>query len=178
MLKKSKLSNKNLIEKAILGDRDSIEKLINEYKEYLYKTAFVYLKNEHDTIEVCQETVYNAVMNIHKLKNPNYFKTWLTKILINNINDRYRYKNKFVDDIFNLDTIEDISYDYLDEKIDLYDAIDILDEKFKLPILLQYFQGMRIKEIANILDCNENTVKTLLRRGRERLYKILVEGNK
>ncbi|MBO3446120.1 sigma-70 family RNA polymerase sigma factor [Clostridium sp. CCUG 7971] len=174
--KRDRSSEKNIIEKAIDGDKDAIEILINEHKEYLYKTAFLYTKNEHDAMDICQETVYKAIMNIHKLKNPSYFKTWLTRILINNVNDRNRSKSRMFDNIDKLEYIEDISYEKLEENIDLYNAIDILDEKFKTPIILQYFQDMTVKEIAQILECNENTIKTYLRRGREKLYKILMEG--
>lgn len=173
---KGKNNNKHIVEKAIEGDKNAIEILLNEHKEYLYKTAFLYMKNEQDAVELCQDTVYKAIINLHKLKNPKYFKTWITRILINNAHDRNKKKNKIVDSFDKLELIEDISYEKLEEKIDLYNAIDILDEKFKTPIILQYFQDMTIKEISEILECNENTVKTYLRRGKERLYKILMEG--
>lgn len=88
-----------------------------------------------------------------------------------------RSKSKFVDNFEQIELIEDITYENLEEKIDLYNAIDILDEKFKTPIILQYFHDMTIKEIAEILESNENTIKTYIRRGKERLYKILKEGN-
>ncbi len=170
-------SNKNIIKKAVKCDKDAISTLIDEYKEYLYKTAFLYVKNEHEAIEICQETVYKAIINIHKLREVKYFKTWITRILINNINDMNRSKSKFVDNFEQIELIEDITYENLEEKIDLYNAIDILDEKFKTPIILQYFHDMTIKEIAEILESNENTIKTYIRRGKERLYKILKEGN-
>ncbi|MGL5713777.1 MAG: sigma-70 family RNA polymerase sigma factor [Paraclostridium sp.] len=173
---REKTRKKSIVEKAINGDKECIEIIINEHKDYLYKTAFIYVKNEHEAIELCQETVYKAIMNLHKLKNPEYFKTWITRILINNIHDRNRKQSKIVDNFEQLELIEDISYENLEDKIDLYNAIDVLDEKFKTPIILQYFHDMTIREIAQILECNENTVKTYLRRGKERLYKILVEG--
>lgn len=166
-----------IVEKAMKGNRDAIEKIINDHKEYLYKTAFLYIKNEQDAVEICQETVYKAVINIHKLKNPDYFKTWITRILINNVNDRSRNEGRTINNIEKLESIEDISYEKLEDKIDLYNAIDILEDKFKTPIILQYFYDMTIKEIADITETNENTVKTYLRRGKEKLYKILMEGN-
>ncbi|WP_243446406.1 sigma-70 family RNA polymerase sigma factor [Romboutsia weinsteinii] len=165
-----------IVEKAISGDKDAIELLINKHKEYLYKTAFLYLKDEYEATEICQETVYKAIISLHKLKQAKYFKTWITRILINNVRDSKRSKVKFVDKFEKIDLIDDISYEQLEEKIDLYNAIDILEEKFKTPIILQYFHDMTIKEIGEVLQCNENTVKTNLRRGRERLYKILKEG--
>lgn len=88
-----------------------------------------------------------------------------------------RSKSKFVDNFEQIELIEYINYENLEEKIDLYNAIDILDEKFKTPIILQYFHDMTIKEISEILESNENTIKTYIRRGKERLYKILKEGN-
>ena len=88
-----------------------------------------------------------------------------------------RSKSKFVDNFEQIELIEYINYENLEEKIDLYNAIDILDEKFKTPIILQYFHDMTIKEIAEILESNENTIKTYIRRGKERLYSILKEGN-
>ncbi|MDU4935791.1 MAG: sigma factor-like helix-turn-helix DNA-binding protein, partial [Peptostreptococcaceae bacterium] len=88
-----------------------------------------------------------------------------------------RSKSKFVDNFEQIELIEYINYENLEEKIDLYNAIDILDEKFKTPIILQYFHDMTIKEISEILESNENTIKTYIRRGKERLYRILNEGN-
>ena len=88
-----------------------------------------------------------------------------------------RSKSKFVDNFEQIELIEYINYENLEEKIDLYNAIDILDEKFKTPIILQYFHDMTIKKIFEILESNENTIKTYIRRGKERLYRILNEGN-
>lgn len=76
---RNKDSDKDILKKAIKGDKKSIEILINQHKEYLYKTAFLYTKNEQDAVDICQETVYKAIMNIHKLNNLDYFKTWIIK---------------------------------------------------------------------------------------------------
>lgn len=182
VIKKEKMkkitSSDDIIKNAIKGDRDAIEIIIAEHKEYLYKIAFLYVKNEHEAIEICQETVYKIVINIHKLKNEKYFKTWITRILINNINDMNRYKRKFTNNVNEIESIGDISYEELEEKIDLYNAIDELEMKFKTPIILQYFHDMNMKEISKILDVNENTIKTYIRRGKLKLYKLLKEGKK
>ncbi|HBF9727101.1 TPA: sigma-70 family RNA polymerase sigma factor [Clostridioides difficile] len=153
-----------------------MEQLINEQKEYLYKTAFLYTKDENEAMDICQETIYKTILNIHKLREPSCFKTWMTKILINNVNEVNRNKIKIFDNDFQIELIKDISYEKLEEKLDLYSAIDLLEEKFKTPIIFQYFQDMTIKEIAEVLECNENTVKTYLRRGKKKLYEILMRG--
>jgi len=79
-----------LVEEAISGCKEAFSTLVDMNKEYLYKTAFLYMKNQEEALEVYQETVYKAYINLHKLKKPEFFKTWLTRILINNANDRLK----------------------------------------------------------------------------------------
>ena len=87
-----------LVEEAQRGSDKAFEELINIYKEYLYKMSFLYVKNEHDALDIYQETVYKAYINIRKLKNSRFFKTWITKILINNVKLKQRHDNKFKDE--------------------------------------------------------------------------------
>ena len=172
--KEKKYTEYELVQKAHLGCDESFEELIKMYKEYLYKMAFIYVKNEHDALDIYQETVYKAYINISKLRNFEFFKTWITKILINNVNLKNRHYNKFQDEQVE-DYIGEISYSNIEENIDLYDAIDSLSEKFKTPIILQYFHDLTVSQIAQIMDCNENTVKSYIRRGKKMLYDILKE---
>lgn len=172
--KQEEYSEYKLINKAQDGCNESFEKLINRYKEYMYKMAFLYVKNEHDALDIYQETVYKAYINISTLRNPNFFKTWITRILINNVNIKHRHCNKFQDEQVE-DYIGEISYSNIEEHIDLYDAVDSLDEKYKTPIILQYFQDLTTSQIADVMECNENTVKSYIRRAKKKLYDILKE---
>ncbi|MCR1877198.1 sigma-70 family RNA polymerase sigma factor [Paraclostridium bifermentans] len=173
--KKSKLTEAiDLVNESKKGSDQAFEDLINIYKEYLYKMAFIYTKNEHDALDIYQETVYKAYLNIGKLKDSSYFKTWITRILINNVNMKNRHVNRFKD-VEVEDYIGEIEYSNIEEKIDLYDAIDVLEEKYKTPIILQYFQDLTISQISKIMDCNENTVKSYIRRGKKKLYDLLKE---
>jgi RNA polymerase sigma-70 factor (ECF subfamily) len=173
--KKSKLTEAiDLVNESKKGSDQAFEDLINIYKVYLYKMAFIYTKNEHDALDIYQETVYKAYLNIDKLKDSSYFKTWITRILINNVNMKNRHVNRFRD-VEVEDYIGEIEYSSIEEKIDLYDAIDVLEEKYKTPIILQYFQDLTISQISKIMDCNENTVKSYIRRGKKKLYDLLKE---
>ena len=172
--RKLKITEEDLIIKAQRGCNESFEKLIDKHKEYIYKTAFIYVKNEHDALDIYQETVFKAYMNISKLKNIKFFKTWITKILINNVNMKNRHYKKF-EDCQVEDYIGDISYLNIEEKIDLYDAIDSLEEKYKTPIILQYFHDFSIAQISEITGNNENTIKSNIRRGKKKIYDLLKE---
>ena len=73
----------NLIKKAKKGDEEAFFKLIEINKNSLYKAGKSILNNDEDVADAIQETVISAYRNIKSLKDNSYFKTWLTKILIN-----------------------------------------------------------------------------------------------
>lgn len=166
-----------LVKRAIKGDRESFEKLIDMYFDRLYKEAYLRCKYEEDAKEIVQETIYKAYRNIHKLKEPQYFKTWLSRILINVANDYIRKngmielnhnENDFVSEVHKDDNIE--------IKIDLYNAIDELENKYKDAIILRYIEDLKVEEISTILDRPVNTIKTHLRKAIKDMKNLLKEG--
>ncbi|MDU7966864.1 MAG: sigma-70 family RNA polymerase sigma factor [Paeniclostridium sordellii] len=163
-----------LIKQSQWGNDDAFEKLIDRYEGYLYKMAFLYVKNEQDAMDIYQETVLKAYLNITKLKDRKAFKTWITKILVNNVYTKNNQAKKIQENHIKLDTKEFNHID-IEEKIDLYDAIDILEEKYRTPIILQYFYDLTTKQISEITNFNENTIKTNIRRGKKKIYEILKE---
>src|SRR5690606_40385253 len=72
-----------LVKQAINGDQNALQTLLKEEKDKLYKIAFIYMKNEHDALEVFQQTILEVIESIHQLRNPAYFSTWATRICIN-----------------------------------------------------------------------------------------------
>ena len=79
--------NMLLIKKAQKQDTDAFIQLIEENKTALYKVAKSYLKNEEDIADAMQDTVLSAFEHIGELRSVTFFKTWLTRILINHCND-------------------------------------------------------------------------------------------
>ena len=71
------------IKLAQKGDDNAFYELISESKSQLYKTAFAYVKNKEEALDIVSDTVYKAYISIKKLKQPSFFNTWLTRILIN-----------------------------------------------------------------------------------------------
>lgn len=167
-----------LVSVAIKGGKDEFISLIDMYESYLYKMAFLYVKNEHEALDIYQETIYSAYISISKLKNPRFFKTWITRILINNAKRKLKHIGKR-ELLLEGEMIEGVYEDNdsvaIEEKIDLYNAIDSLEERYKTPIVLKYFQDMSIREISEVLSCPENTVKSYIRRAKALLLKSLKE---
>ena len=164
-----------LMKKIKKGNQEAFENLLIHYKEYLYKIAYSYVKNKESALDIIQESTYKAWMNIHTLENKTVFKNWITKILINTAINNIKKESKIV----SLDKDTPLVYKEsgisIEEKIDLYKAIDLLKPKYKSVIILKYFNDMKIEEISDILDLPINTIKIQLKRARESLSNILKE---
>ena len=158
-----------LVKRAQREDVGAFVELMEKYKTALYKVAKSYLGSEDDIADVMQDTVLAAYEHIKELKNASYFKTWLTRILINQCKDFLRQQKKYVVS----DKIAETSYEMPENNRELYELIKELPEDYRMIFLLYYGEGFKTNEIAQILDVNENTVKSRLRRGRDRLKQVL-----
>ncbi|MBI6039666.1 sigma-70 family RNA polymerase sigma factor [Clostridium perfringens] len=174
--RKNKLNEIKLIKESMKGNKESFGILIKNNKEYLYKMAFLYVKDEQDALEVIHETVYRAFLNIEKLKKAKFFNTWITRILINVSIDflKRKGKNEMLDE--STPIIKEKCEISTEEKLDLYNAIDLLNDNYKTVIIMMYFNDMKIKDISKVMETPENTVKTYLRRAKQALGEILKEG--
>lgn len=166
-----------LVKMAIKGNRKAFEELIDIYSDRLYREAYIRCKHEDDAREIIQETIYKAYRNISSLKEPKYFKTWISRILINVSND-YISKIGMIDleHDENAYIKEIIVDDKIEVKIDLYNAIDELEDKYKDAIILRYIHDMKIEEVSKVLDRPINTIKTHLRKAILDMKNLLKEG--
>lgn len=162
--------------KSIKTNCASFEKLLLQYKSYLYKVAYTYVKDKQVALDILQETSFKAWLNIHTLKDEEKFKQWITKILVNTALNYIKKESKVIymeDENSIIYSEKSIS---IEEKLDLYDAIDLLKPKYKTVIILKYFDDMKIEDISYVLNTPENTVKSHLKRAKESLSSILKEG--
>ncbi|MFF2875175.1 sigma-70 family RNA polymerase sigma factor [Gottfriedia sp. NPDC057991] len=158
----------NKINKAKKGDSIAFQELIEEEKANLYRTAYLYVKDENDALDIVQETVYKAYISIKKVKEVQHFSTWLTRILINNALDFLKKKSRLIP-IDSLDNSSLVREEQHEENMDLLHAIDQLEPRYKTVIILRYYNDYTIKQIAETLKCPEGTVKTNLHRALSKL---------
>jgi RNA polymerase sigma-70 factor (ECF subfamily) len=138
------------------------------------------VQNKEDALDVVQEAVYKAYIAIGQLKNPEFFMTWLTRILINCANEVLRVKKKMLT-LFEEKKIKtnDKMVDkatQTEQNIDLREAINQLDENYQTAIILYYFHDLSIQQISEQMEIPEGTVKTHLHRARK-LLKKYIEGS-
>ena len=163
-----------LVELAKLGDKPAFDEVIRICAPDLFKIAMPILKNKDDADDAVCETVVKAYENIRKLKDSSLFKTWITRILINQANTIYKRRKKIVylDETMQAAQYED-AYDLGDS--DLSIAVSGLKLELRTVIVLHYFQDMKIKEIAEVLQVPAGTVKWRLHKAKSVLQKRLLE---
>ncbi len=169
-----------LILKAQEGDEKAFTQIIMMISDDLYKIAKSRITNETDIEDAIQETMIETYKSIKKLKDPNKFKKWIIKILINKCNRIYRrkYKNDISIDEYNLNnskTTNNISD--IENNMNFYNIIKNLNYEERIIIILYYMEEYSVKEIKKILKMNENTIYTHLHRARQKL-KMEYGGNK
>lgn len=161
------------VKRAKRGDKEAFCNLIRINKIALYRVAKSILNNEDDIEDAVSEAVLKAYKNIKTLKHEEFFKTWLIRIVINESNNLYKKRIKEISvDKEHFKNIE-INDDYRD--LSLYNAINSLDDDLRTTTILFYFEDMKYKDIAKVLNVKEGTIKSRLSRAKEKLYNILKE---
>lgn len=156
-------SLKSLVKKAKKGDGEAFVSLVKQYENVLYRTASKLLNNEEDVADVMQDTIISAYEKLHTLKNEEYFNTWICKILINKCNSLLNQNKKIV--TMDEQVVQQKKNDEF-KKVELEDALNSLNEVYRLALILYYIVGLNIKEISVFLKEPEGTIKSRLSRAK------------
>ncbi|MDN7243209.1 sigma-70 family RNA polymerase sigma factor [Planococcus sp. N028] len=170
------MKNIDAVKKAIKGNEEAFEMLIKNESEKLYRTAFLYVQNKEDALDVVQETVYKAFVSIRQVKNPEFFYTWLTRILIHTAYALLTKRKSMVQEDISSE-LPDMRPADIEGKLDVMEALSLLNENYQTAIILFYYQDLTINSIAKTMGKPENTIKTYLRRAKAELKEI-IEGGK
>ena len=140
--------------------KDEIAFRVQAIRERLYRTAYLYLGREADALEAVDEAVYQALRALKKLRQPAFFDTWLTRILLNECHKELRRRKRFSGEETFPDTAGPDAYDGLPLK----DAVRRLPEDLRSVIILRFFAGLSQAETAAALEVPQGTVATRQRR--------------
>ena len=164
-IKKGKNIMDKLIKEAKGGDPDAFARLMRSQMQSMYKTAGAILFNDEDVADAISDTILACWENLSGLKNNRFFKTWMTRILVNKCSDIIRRKKYFIGD-----ELPDMPYTESGyENAEWKEAIGQIPEKYRLVMLLYHIEGFSTGDIGEILDIPEGTVRSRLARGREYL---------
>lgn len=155
-----------LIRKAKRQDADAFCQLMELHMQSMYKVAKAYLKNDEDVADAIQDTILTCYEKLQTLRQNRYFKTWMTRILINKCKDILSF-NQRLQSMESLPETACCSTEYA--KVEWNALLEPLNEKYRVILILYYMDGFTIRDIAEILDMKEPTVKSRLQRGRKQL---------
>lgn len=144
------------------------EQFINENIDAAYRFAFTYAKNKEDAEDILNESVVKALRSLHTLKDPAKIKSWFYTIIARTALNHIKNRQKIVyleDDA--MEHLEPLTDDY--SHISFEELMESLDPKYRQILVLRFLEDMTISEVAQILELNENTVKSRLYRALERL---------
>jgi RNA polymerase sigma-70 factor, ECF subfamily len=175
------MQESDLIKYAQKGDIEAFQQLMNKYLPVVEKFAYQIGNDANDIEDVAQEVfirVYRFINQYSKAK----FTTWLYQITLNVTRDLKRKDKRNKNKVEKLmqernDFTEEFNDSLLeseDAKI-LHHAISRLHEKYKLPLILYYFHDKKYDEISEVLSLRLSTVKTRLKRAKDKLKVILME---
>jgi RNA polymerase sigma factor (sigma-70 family) len=179
------LSEIEIIEKVIEGDSAAFELLIRRYNPYLYKIGRTFGFIHEDVEDLMQETFISAYRALNKLDNRSYFKTWLTRIMLN---ECYRKSNRrsiqqetLADPSLYEKTIFMRSRNDADDPINsirnkelnlaIENAIKRIPVDYRLVFSLRELNCMSVAETATALNISEANVKVRLNRAKAMLRK-------
>lgn len=148
--------------------QDQFSHLIKTYSDRLFRTANCILKNGHDAEDAVCEAIYKAFLKLHALRDGSSFKSWMYRIVINESYTLLRKRKNTV----NLDEADEIAAPESEGQW-LMDYVNKLPHDMRMPVYLFYYEDMSLADISRVLAIAEGTVKSRLRRARERLRTII-----
>ena len=151
--------------------KDEFVTFAEKYMDNIYRVAYSWTKNSHDANDVTQDVLIQLYKTTKEFESDSHIKNWLIKVTVNQCKMLFRSPWNKMEDIGEYaDTLgfEEESH------LDLFQAVMQLDKKYRVPILLFYYEGYSA-EIASILGILEKTVSTRLFRAKAKLKDYLKE---
>lgn len=142
-----------------------LEEVILENYESMYRLAFTYVKNAADAEDVVQEACLRALSKRRAIRKAESTRSFLMSVTVNAAIDSIRKSRKSAD----IDSVPESGREDAYEDTDLSKALDALDDREHAIVVLKFFEGYKLREIADALQLNENTVKTILYRALKKL---------
>ena len=154
--------------------RPEAERLVNTYADLILRLGYTYLKNTQDAQDICQTVFLKCVERPRTFASPDHEKAWIIRAAVNACKDVL--KSKWRRSTVPMEAAAPVPAPEAEDG-SLLAAVDLLPPKYRAVIYLYYYEGYNTREIAQMQGKSENTIGSLLRRGREKLkLELIKEG--
>ena len=148
-------------------DNEEFAARVEAVRARLYRTAYLYLGGEADALDAVDEAVYQALRALKKLRQPEFFETWLTRILLNECHKELRRRRRFHPN--GTEALPESAGPDAYDDLPLKEAVRRLPEDLRAVVILRFFAGLTQAETAAALNMPQGTVATRQRRALELL---------
>lgn len=164
-----------LIRKCQQGDSEALKKLVQKYQEKAVWIAYQMVGNFEEARDISQEAFIRVYRSIHKFNLMSNFYTWLYRIVINLCIDYLRKQGQRARPV-SIDDVGDVCaqpsnierrLEKEELSVKIYKVLEKVPPKYRSILILRDIEDYDCKEVATILDCNHNTVRWRLFRGRQ-----------
>lgn len=172
--------DEEIFNRAKLGNREAFAQIFTkDLQKEMYVIAKVRLNNDDDCKDAIQETILELYKSIRNIKDFRKLRPWILKVLINKCNNIFRYNHKFETyesgDPRHLEADDQI--ENINNSVDLYTLLDCLDSVEKQLIILYYIKQYTAGDISDMLDLNEDSIRTKIKRAIAKIRKRKGRGD-
>lgn len=146
---------------------DDLERVINQYGRNVQALAYSYVKNRCDAEDIAQDVFIAYFQKAPNFESSQKEKSWIMTVTVNRCKSFLRNIRRLEEPL-----PDDLSY-LPKTEMDLMEAMLRMDQKYRLPLHLYYYEGYSIEEIGKLLHCPMATVGSRLARGRKKLNQEL-----
>ena len=177
------MKEKELIQKCKENDYKAQLEVYNRYKNALYNVSYRIVGRQHDAEDLLQESFLKGFNKIHLIKENVSLEAWLKRIAINTSLDfvRKRKREQWVEEteVLNTDLEEDEIDDFSEYSIDLIkECLNNLKEKYRIVLVLYMIEDYNHREISEMLNLKESTVRNQYVRGKNLLIEMIKNARK
>lgn len=144
------------------------EQVVHQYTQTVASVCIMRLQNWADAEDCYQNVFAKLYFNSPEFNDEEHLKAWLIRVAVNECKNHIRKNSR----IISLESIEEKQISFNESDRDMSWALMKTPKKYRDVLYLHYCEQYKVSEIAEILQIKENTVKTLLKRGREKLKTI------
>ena len=152
--------------------REEFEMIAEKYMDTIYRVAYSWLRNQYDANDVTQIVLLKLYKTTKLFESDDHIKNWLIKVTVNECKMIFRSPWNRTEDI--TDYAKTLDFEE-GQYYDLFQAVMKLDRKYRVPLMLFYYDGYSTKEISSMIGISEKTVSTRLFRAKAKLKEYLKE---
>lgn len=174
-------ADNELISQTIDGSTGAFDKLMTVYQEQVFRISLHFGKNKENALDITQNVFLKAYENLKSFQGRSSFKTWLLRIAYNEGNNWIRkYKREFDNEVFEEEMMMITNTPSQEDEILAQENRSLLlrcllnlNTRYRLAVVLRYFENRPVKEIAATMGCSEGVVKNMLYRSLQKLRETL-----